>query len=184
MLAPVLVQDEQEFLGAAEGEDGHQHAPAPVEDAGDGLHKGLLALYAGNVGGDAVGRLGDEDVDLDASRNFGGDKMSVFLAGVVASEEDFETGDLDQEHGGAKNVAGWVGCDADRGDGVGSVVVDRLDHGEGLEMVFLSVDEGGCWVGRCVADTDTVLDKPFVDSLGGMGHEDSASEVGLGQDIW
>ena len=28
---------------------------------------------------------------------------------------------------------------------------------------------------------DTVLDKPFVDCLGWMGHEDSASKIGLSQ---
>ena len=48
-------------------------------------------------------------------------------------------------------------------------------------MVLLSVDWLGCRVRRGISHTDTVLDEPFVDGLGGMCHEHSAPEVGLRQ---
>ena len=57
--------------------------------------------------------------------------MSVFLARIVAGEQDLEACDLDQEHSGAKDVAGWVWCYADGGDCVGGVVVDGFNHGKG-----------------------------------------------------
>ncbi len=183
VLAPVFVEDEQQLLGAAEGEDGHEDAPATVEHARDGFHEGLLALHARDVGGDAVGGLGDEHVDLDAAGDLGGHEMAILLARVVAGEEDVEPGDLDEEHGSAKDVAGRVGGDADGRDGVCGVVVDGLDHGEGVEVVLLGVDELGGRVGGGVADAHTVLDEPLVDGLGRVCHEDAAAEVGLGQDI-
>ena len=66
---------------------------------------------------------------------------------------------------------------------MGGVVVDGLDLWKCIEMVLFGVDELRGWVGRRVADAHAVLDEPLVDGLGGMGHEDAALEVGLGQDI-
>ena len=34
---------------------------------------------------------------------------------------------------------------------------------------------------RCAANTNAVLNKPFVNGFGGMRHENPAFEVGLGQ---
>jgi len=66
--------------------------------------------------------------------------MAILLPRVVSCEEDVESSDLDQEHGGAEDVAGWVGSDADGRDGVGRVVVDGLDHWEGVQVILLRVD--------------------------------------------
>lgn len=109
--------------------------------------------------------------------------MPVGLAGVVACEKDIETGNLDEKHGGAEDVAGRVRGDADGGDSVGGVIVDGLDHVEGVGVILLGVDERGGWVGRGISDTDAVLDEPGVNGLGGVCHEDPAAEVGLGQDV-
>lgn len=183
VLGPVLVEDEQQLLCATEGENGHEHAAATVEDARDGLHERLLPLDARHVRGDAVGGFGDEDVYLDAPGHLGRHEMAILLARVVTREEDVEPCDFDEEHGGAQDVASGIGGDADGRDGVCRVVVDGLDLRECVEMVLLGVDELRSWVGRRVADAYAVLDEPLVDGLGWMGHEDAASEVGLGQDI-
>ncbi len=154
MAIPVLVEDQQELLGSAEREDGHQHPAATVQDAGDALHQGGFALDARDVRGDAVGALGNEDVDLHVRGHLGRYQVAVVFARVVACEEDLEAGDLDQEHGRSEHVAGGVGGYADGGDGVGGVVVYCFDLGEGGEVVGFGVELysllGG---GRCVSAT-------------------------------
>lgn len=69
--------------------------------------------------------------------------MAVVFAGVVAGEHDFETGDLDEEHGTTENVASVVGGDGDTGVGEGCVVVDGLDARVGGEMVGFGVESFG-----------------------------------------
>lgn len=67
---------------------------------------------------------------------------------------------------------------------MGGVVVDGFDLGKGGEVVGFRV-EGGALVGggRDVLDAHGVLDKPFVDGLCGMSHEDATAEVGFGEDV-
>lgn len=89
--------------------------------------------------GGAVGRFADEQVGFLAG-DLGGDEMSVVFTGVVASEHDFETGDLDEKHGATEDVAGVVGSDGDTGVGEGGVVVDGLNARVGGEMVGLGVE--------------------------------------------
>lgn len=84
------------------------------------------------MGGDAVGRLCDENIDFDAFGDLSGHQVAILLAGVVTGEEDIEPGDLDEEHGSAEDVAGGVGRDPDGGDGVGGVVIDGLNLREGI----------------------------------------------------
>lgn len=62
------------------------------------------------MGGGAVGRFADEQVRF-LGWNLGGDEMSVNFAGVVTGEHDLETGDLNEEHGAAEDVASVVGGD-------------------------------------------------------------------------
>lgn len=63
------------------------------------------------------------------------------------------------------------------------VIVDRFNLRKGTEMVLLGIHRLIGWIGRGVSNSDAVLDKPSVDSLGWMCHEDPALEVGLGQDV-
>jgi len=155
MAVPVLVEDQKELLGSTEREDGHQHPTAAVQDAGDALHQGGFALDPRDVRGDAVGAFGDKDVDFHVRGHFGRYQVAVVFARIVAREEDLEAGDLDQEHGGSKDVACRIGGYADGGDGVGGVVVYCFDLGEGGEVVGFGVELysllGG---GRCVSIVD------------------------------
>lgn len=45
----------------------------------------------------AESTLANHDIRLDR-RNLGNHEMSIFLSGIVASVEDLQTGDLDEEH--------------------------------------------------------------------------------------
>ena len=64
------------------------------------------------------------------------------------------------------------------------IKINGFDHRIGVEMVGLSVHlDLGLGVARHVAHADRVLDQPLVDCFGGMCHEDTALEVGLGQDV-
>ena len=67
---------------------------------------------------------------------------------------------------------------------MGSMIVNGFDLRKRGEMVCFSVERGSL-VGRGgeVLDTDAVLDEPFVNRLCRMGHEYTAAEVGLCQDI-
>lgn len=81
-------------------------------------------------------------------------------------------------------MARWIWSDADARDGMSSVVVDGGDKGEGREMVILVVQLDSLFRRRgCIGDAYGILDEPFVDCLGGMGHEDSTAEVGFGKNV-
>lgn len=69
--------------------------------------------------------------------------MAVVFAGVVAGEHDFETGNLDEEHGATEDVASMVGGDGDAGVGEGCVIVDGLDARVGGEMVGFGIESFG-----------------------------------------
>lgn len=75
--------------------------------------------------------------------------------------------------------------DADAINCVRCVEVNRLDQREGGQVVMLSI-QGGALIRRgCrIAHTHVILDQPFVDGLGGMGHEDPALEIRLAENIW
>lgn len=62
---------------------------------------------------DAVGAFDYQDVDLAVGRYLSWLEVPVLLARVVASIEDLDTVNLDQEHGGTKHVASLVGCELD-----------------------------------------------------------------------
>lgn len=110
--------------------------------------------------------------------------MAIWFAGIVACEEYVEAGDIDEEHGGAEDVPGWVRGDADGGDGMGCVEVDGFDLVERGDVVLFGV-EGGTLIGggRSIGHSDRVLDQPFVDGFGWVGHEDSAFEIGFCKDV-
>jgi len=80
-------------------------------------------------------------------------------------------------------MASRVWCNSDRRDGVGSMVVNGFDHGEGREMVGFCVDRLAFGIRRGTANSNTILDEPFVDGFCRMCHEDPAFEVGLCQYI-
>lgn len=78
--------------------------------------------------------------------------MAVVLAAIVSCEEDTDSGDLEMEHCCAKNVAGWVGGDANGGDGMSCMIVDGFYSGKGREVIALCVELGvGFRGGGCVA---------------------------------
>ena len=81
-------------------------------------------------------------------------------------------------------MAGRVGSDSDARDSVGSVVVDRFDHGKGGQVIGL-VEELRMLLRRRVSilNANHILHKPFVDCFGRMRHEDSSSKVRFGEDI-
>ena len=64
------------------------------------------------------------------------------------------------------------------------VVVDGFDLGKSGEVIGFGV-EGGALVGGGgdILDAHRVLDEPFVNGFCGVGHEDAAAEVGLGEDV-
>ena len=47
--------------------------------------------------------------------------------------------------------------------------------------IQLSGEVGGCR--GTIADANGVLDQPFIDGFCGVGHEDAAAEIGLGEDV-
>lgn len=147
MSLPVILEDEEQFLCTSQRENWHEDFAAAVENAGNGFEEGGFSLGAWRGIRDAEGGLGDHHVDFaDVLRHLGRDQVAVWLAGVVAREEDVEAGDVDEEHGGAEDVASRVGCDTDGGDGVGGVEVDCFDLGKSGDVVLLCV-EGGALVG-------------------------------------
>ena len=65
------------------------------------------------------------------------------------------------------------------------VVINRLDCGECGEVVSFIVELYSLFRGRRhVANADRVLNEPFVDRFGRVGHEDSALEVRFRKDVW
>lgn len=92
--------------------------------------------------GSAVGGFADEQVRFLAG-DLGGDEMAVIFARVVASEHNFETSNLNEEHGATEDVTGVVRRDGDAGVGEGGMVVDGLDARVGGEMVRFSVESFG-----------------------------------------
>lgn len=68
MLAPVLVQNEQQLLSSSKGEYRKQCSASAIQNIGDGLHQLCLAFDTRGVCRDTEGRLGDEDIDLDFLR--------------------------------------------------------------------------------------------------------------------
>jgi hypothetical protein len=134
--------------------------------------------------GNTVRRLGDKNIDLDSLGNLCRNKMSILFPRVVTCEEDVETSNLNEEHGSTEDMTGWVGSDSNGGDGVGSVVVDGLDLRECVQMVLFSINRLCSWIRRSVADPNTVLNKPLVDSFGRVCHKDTTPEVSLRKDVW
>lgn len=110
--------------------------------------------------------------------------MSVFFARIVAREQDIQASNRHQEHGGTENMAGGEWRDTNIIDSMCCVEVDCFYQRECGQMIAFRVQGGALIRGRrCVADSDVVLDQPFVDGLGSMGHEDSAFEVGLAENV-
>lgn len=89
-----------------------------------------------------VGAFGDEYVDPDTFRYLRRDQMSVDLSRVVASEEDLEAGNLDDEHGSPERMPGRVRCESYRGYGVRRIVVYSFDLRKCGEVVGFSVELG------------------------------------------
>ena len=137
---PVVVEDEEQFLCSSQREDGQQCSAPSVQDTRDRLHESVFSFLAGDVGGDAVGALGDEDVYVSVLRDRCGDEVAVVFAGEIAREEDLQACDLDQIHGCTEDMAGWIGSETDGGDGVCGMVVYCFNLWEGSEMVGFSVE--------------------------------------------
>lgn len=81
-------------------------------------------------------------------------------------------------------MASRIGGNSDGRDGVRGVVIDCLNLRKGIQVVLLCIYRRGGQARRCVAHPYTVLNEPFVDSLGGMRHKYAAAEVGLCKNIW
>lgn len=128
--------------------------------------------------------------------------MPVVLAGVVAREEYFDPGNLNEEHSSTQNMTSRVRRDADRGNGMCGVVVNSFDLGKRVQVIgfcvkLRSLFGGGSSIaitsGKsfsfprlysfCLPDPDAVLDEPLIDGFCRMGHENSAAEVCFRQNI-
>ena len=68
--------------------------------------------------------------------------MAIVFARVVACEEYPQASDFKKEHSCTEDVAGGVWGETDGGDGVGGVVVDGFNLGEGGEVLGFGVE--GC----------------------------------------
>ena len=111
--------------------------------------------------------------------------MTVVFSRVISREQNLQPCNLQEEHGCSQNMAGGVWGNSHTSDGMRGVKVDGLDHGVCVEMVLFRVHlDPGLGVAGHIADTDGVLDEPFVDGFCGMGHKDTALEVGLCEDVW
>ena len=87
---------------------------------------GELFLFLASIwkGVDAKGALADHHVGSHR-RHLRHDQVPIFLSRVVASVEHLQTGDLDEEHGGAEDVTGVIRCETQTaGDDDVLVVVD------------------------------------------------------------
>lgn len=82
-------------------------------------------------------------------------------------------------------MTGGVWCELDVVHGMCRIEIDGFDLREGGKMILLGIERGTLVRrGRCVADSDIILDQPFVDGLRRVGHVDSPGEIRLAENIW
>ena len=101
---PVLVQDQQQLLRAAEREQGDETAAAARHDTLHRAREPRLSVLPLLVDARAVHALRDQDVGADGE-NLRGHEVPVLLAAEVPGVEDLHPGDLEHEHGGAEDVS-------------------------------------------------------------------------------
>ena len=101
---PVLVQDQQQLLRAAEREQGDETAAAARHDTLHRAREPRLSVLPLLVDVRAVSALRDQDVVADGG-NLRGHEVPVLLAAEVPGVEDLDARDLEHEHGGAEDVA-------------------------------------------------------------------------------
>lgn len=91
-------------------------------------------------------------------------------------ETDLDSGNLDEKHGSTQDMTSIVRGETDALNLDLLVIIHGLDAIIASGKIVLIVKEvirGG------VAHLDVVREKPLVDGLCGMGHEDSSGKVGL-----
>lgn len=123
MFLPVFVKDKQQLLSTSKSKSREQDVATASDDSMYQICEPQLLLVPRLQALHAVRAFHNEDVRA-YGRHFGFDEMSVFFAGVVARVENLDTGDVDEEHAGAQDVASVV-----RGEGDTRTGGDQLMGG-------------------------------------------------------
>ena len=155
--AHVFVDDDEEFLGAADGEDGDEGFTAAFEGAVDVVDELAFGVFAGGheVTGCAVGGFHDEGFEAWEAVCGGFEEAAagVFeVAGegeIVEAVADVEVGDT-----GAEDVSGVVESEADVGGDIGNFAIVE---GDGVHDEFADVTESiGCDFAFAVGNFEVV----------------------------
>ena len=184
---PVLVEDKEQLLGPAEGEDRDE---APASARHDPLHRpreARLPLGPGGVDLHPVRRFDHENVGLHVGY-FRRHEVPIVLHAVISRVQEGPAADLQQEHGRPEDVAGVEGTELERTDRDGLVIVDQLDPVAALHQLLLGVQDVGvvaavvpASAARALLDgheAEVVPQQQPDDRLGRVGHEDPAPESG------
>lgn len=111
--------------------------------------------------------------------------MSILLSRIVTRKENIQPGDGNKEHGRPQNVARGIGSDSDAINSMRCIKVDGFNKRKGGEVVVFGVK--GCPLvrrGCSVANSDIILDQPFIDGLGSVCCQNSTFEIGLAEHVW
>lgn len=141
MLAPILIQNQQQLLRPPQRKHGYETPPPSRDDPLDRARKPRFPLGPRRVNLHPVRALHDQQVGLDVILGqLRRHQVSVFLHAVVAGVENGPPADFDEEHGGAEDVAGVEGVEFEAGGEVeidGLVVVDEFNFVDaGLQFSF------------------------------------------------
>lgn len=112
MFRPVLVQNQQQFLSTTQGKRRKQDVAATANDRVHQIREARLLVFSRLVTLDTVGAFDNQDVRVDRW-NLGLDQVSVLFSGVVASVQNFEPSNVDEEHTSPEDVTSMVGREGD-----------------------------------------------------------------------
>jgi hypothetical protein len=127
VLLPVFVQNQQKFLGSTESKGREQNVTASSNDRVHKTGESAFLFVSCLQGVNAIGTLYNENIRANWGQ-FGFHQVTILFSRVVASIEDFETGNVDQEHASAQDVAGVVRSKADTGADVNKLVHGYWDN--------------------------------------------------------
>ena len=183
MCGPVLVEQQQQLLGAAQHKHGQQHTPAALDDRVNQCRKAHLLLEARLETLGAVGTLADQHVGPHG-RHLGLHEVSVLFTAIVARVQHTQPGNVDQKHARAQHMARMVGREPQTAAHHHLlVVVDRLDLAPRRKHLGLVKQHA---VAARVRDAHKVGHEEAVDRLGRVRHVHFAlpvAEVGLFHDV-
>mmetsp|Transcript_7599 Transcript_7599/g.28653 ORF Transcript_7599/g.28653 Transcript_7599/m.28653 type:complete len:330 (-) Transcript_7599:23-1012(-) len=107
VVAPELVQHQQQLLSEAQGEDRDEAFALVADGVLHFVRELLLAAALVLVRLDAKGGLHDEHIRGEA-RHLGPHEVAILFAAVVPSVQDADAADLQHEHGSAQHVPGII----------------------------------------------------------------------------